>query len=720
MKLKSKLVLGNMLMVVLTMGSLSMSQWFISSYFSDEILEETADNISQSFTKHAQEQAEQSIAYLSEALLNPMFFYDIETIYAILEPALANESVLFIKVFDAEGLIVHTGAEVELAYGTKLGMPMVMESVLSEQIPFTQVLPSTLVIARPLTMNKTLIGGIVMSYSLKALQEDIEKNSAIIHDINGERRHYSAVFSLILTILMCLVSLFFSVIMAKTMTRPINTLLQHSKRISKGNYQIPNNIRRSDELGELAMAFDSMDSNLKQRNDEIEFLAYNDPLTKLPNRTMFIECLDRLTKQRAQSNEAFAVLFLDLDDFKRVNDNLGHSAGDELLCEVADVLKKSMRRWIQTNPDDAAQCVIARVGGDEFLLRLSQVRNVGMVAKFASDVVNTLKLPVYLSSVGESVVIGASIGVAMYPDSGQTPEALVKSADMAMYSVKEGGKGGCCFFNQEIEQKILAKGMIEKELRIAIEDFSQFQLYYQPKLDLKTKRIIGAEVLLRWCHPTKGYIPPSEFISVAESTELIHILGEWVVEQTCQNIQMWESAVELPSGFHVAINLSPKQLFGNKTLRVLSSQISKHKIDVARLHIEVTETALMFDKLSAKKTLDDLREMGIEVWLDDFGTGYSSLCFLREFNIDGLKIDRSFVNDIEHDTNDRALCAAIVTMAHQLGIKVIAEGIETPYHSDFLAQLNCDFGQGYLFAKPVPTEEMSNMLQNGIDGPLDS
>jgi EAL domain-containing protein (putative c-di-GMP-specific phosphodiesterase class I) len=262
--------------------------------------------------------------------------------------------------------------------------------------------------------------------------------------------------------------------------------------------------------------------------------------------------------------------------------------------------------------------------------------------------------------------------------------------------------------------------MIEKELRIAIEDFSQFQLYYQPKLDLKTKRIIGAEVLLRWCHPTKGYIPPSEFISVAESTELIHILGEWVVEQTCQNIQMWESAVELPSGFHVAINLSPKQLFGNKTLRVLSSQISKHKIDVARLHIEVTETALMFDKLSAKKTLDDLREMGIEVWLDDFGTGYSSLCFLREFNIDGLKIDRSFVNDIEHDTNDRALCAAIVTMAHQLGIKVIAEGIETPYHSDFLAQLNCDFGQGYLFAKPVPTEEMSNMLQNGIDGPLDS
>jgi diguanylate cyclase (GGDEF)-like protein len=704
-------------MVVLTMGCLSLSQWLISSYYSDEILEETAINISDSFTSHAKNQAEQTVKYLSEALFNPMFFFDIDNIHSILEPALENTDVIFIKVFDADGLIVHTGEDVVVNYGSGLNMPRVQEKVLSNQETYTEIKSSSLIVARPIMMNKKLLGGIVMSYSLKALKEDITRNSTIIGDITEASRSYSAVLSITLTIFMCLVSLLFSMLLAKTMTLPINQLLKHSKRISKGIFQVSNNIQRSDELGELAQAFDTMDLNLKQRNEEVEFLAYNDPLTKLPNRSQFIKCLDRCIHRCKQSKEVFAVFFIDLDEFKRVNDNLGHQAGDELLCEVAQTLTNALRKMGQTTTKENPQCMIARVGGDEFLLRLSGIKKQETVSKFASDIVNSLKLPIYLSSVGESVVVGASVGVALFPDSGNASEDLVKSADMAMYSAKENGKGRYCFFNHEIEQKILASGVIEKELRAAIEDFSQFRLLYQPKLDLKTGRLVGVEALIRWLHPTKGNISPVEFIPIAEATDIIHTLGEWIVMQACKDIQEWGSTYHLPHEFHVAINLSPKQLYGDKALRTFQYQIQKHQIEATRLHIEVTETALMLDRASAKKTLDDLRSMGIKVWLDDFGTGYSSLGFLREFNIDGLKIDQSFVNDLDRDMNDRALCAAVISMAHQLGIRVVAEGIETAVQSNFLAQSHCDCGQGYLFAKPMCAETLSKKFETGLSKP---
>ncbi|MEZ8745170.1 EAL domain-containing protein [Vibrio sp. 10N.261.49.A5] len=720
MKLKGKLVLGNMLMVVLTMGCLSLSQWLISSYYSDEILEETATNIAENFTSQAQSQAEQTVEYLSDALFDPMYFYDIDNINSILEPAFENKDVIFIKVFDANGLIVHTGEDVVLGYGSNLDMPRVQENVLNKQEAYTEINSSALIVARPITMNKTRLGGIVMSYSLKAVKDDIEKNNTIIKDITESSRSYSAVLSITLTMFMCLVSLLFSMLLAKTMIRPINQLLQHSKRISKGIFQVPNNIQRSDELGELAQAFDSMDSSLKQRNEEVEFLAYNDPLTKLPNRSQFIKCLERCIHRCKQSKEVFAVFFIDLDEFKRVNDNLGHQAGDELLSEVAQTLTNSLKKMGQIATKDEPQCMIARVGGDEFLLRLSGVKTQDTVSKFASDIVHSLKQPIYLNSVGESVVVGASVGVALYPDSGNTSEDLVKSADMAMYSAKENGKGRYCFFNQEIEQKILARGVIEKELRSAIDDFSQFRLLYQPKFDLKTGHVVGVEALIRWHHPTKGNISPIEFIPIAEATDIIHTLGDWIVMQACKDIQEWDFRHHLPPEFYVAINLSPKQLYGDKALRTFQYQTKKHQVEVTRLHIEVTETALMFDKVSAKKTLDDLRSMGIKVWLDDFGTGYSSLGFLREFNIDGLKIDRSFVNDLECDMNDRALCAAVVSMAHQLGIKVVAEGIETTIQSSFLAQSHCDYGQGYLLAKPMCAETLSEKLETGLSKPKDT
>lgn len=713
MKLKSKLVMGNMLMVILTMGSLTFSQLLIYSYYGDEILVKTSDNISERFVAHARSQAEQTVSYLSEALLNPMYFYDIETIRSLIEPALRIESVIAIKVFDTTGLVIHTGKESDYDYGMPLDMPLVEEAVLGNKRAYTKAGSSELTIARPLTMNKKLLGGLVMTYSLKAVQKDIADNKSIIKNINGLSRQYSTALTAIVTIVMCLVSLFLSILIASTLINPITKLLWHSRRISKGEYQVPNNIHRNDELGELASAFDEMDTNLKERNEAIEFLAYNDPLTELPNRTQFLKFLESQINSTNESDEAFAVFFIDLDEFKRINDNLGHQAGDELLCEAASILRGAVQKTQTIHKLSKLNSLIARVGGDEFLLCLSGVNNPESVSKFASEIVNVFKQSIYLRGSGEFVVVGASVGIALYPDSGNTPEDLVKNADIAMYTAKSNGKGGFCQFNYEMERQVLSRGLIERELRSAIVDFSQFQLFYQPKIDLKTGDIVGAEALLRWQHPNKGSISPAEFIPIAEATGIIHPLGEWIVQQACRDIQNWSSRA-IPPDFYVALNLSPKQLYGSKVFNILRQQLKRYSLEASRLHVEVTETALMLDKHSAKETLDSLRNIGIKVWLDDFGTGYSSLGYLREFNIDGLKIDRSFVSDIDTDSNDRSLCSAIISMAHQLGIKVVAEGIETTTQSSFLSDAKCDYGQGYLFAKPMPARELEQKLRGTL------
>lgn len=709
MKLKSKLVLGNMLMVILTMGCLSFSQWIISSYFGEKIVEKTSDNMADSFVAHTREKAEQTINYLSDALLNPMYFYDIETIHALLEPALKDNSTLAIKVFDTKGIVIHTGSDLVNDYGMALQMPLLEKAVLDRRQAYFENNIDTLATARPLILNNELLGGVVMEYSLKSMQEDIQDNKTIIKEINQLSNRYSTLLIALVTITMCLISLFLSILMANTIIVPITQLVHHSKRIKKGLYQTPNLIQRDDELGLLAKSFNEMDSSLKQRSDAIEFLAYNDPLTKLPNRMQFIDFLEQKLKSSSQTYNPFAVFFIDLDEFKRVNDNLGHQAGDELLCEVASRISDSVRKTSQIEKQNATN-LLARVGGDEFLLYVSGIHDLSSANRFAVDVLGELKKPIFLPEPSESIVVGASIGIALYPESGTTSEELVRNADIAMYAAKSCGKGNYRHFTQEMEQQVINKGQIERDLRSAMSDFSQFELYYQPKIDLKTARIVGAEALIRWNHPSKGYILPGEFIPVAEATDIIHPLGDWVIEQTCRDLRVWRDF--LPSSeFHIALNLSAKQLYARKIADTVSQYLKEYQLPSSYMHVEVTETALMVDKKSAKETLDTLRTIGIEVWLDDFGTGYSSLGYLREFSIDGVKIDRSFISDIQEDANDRALCSAIISMAHQLGIKTVAEGIETHQQSAFLTQESCDFGQGYLYGKPMPAKELTQKLQ---------
>ncbi|MBA5762524.1 EAL domain-containing protein [Vibrio sp. 404] len=710
MKLKAKLVFGNTLLVFLALGVLSLSQWLVSKHYAEEMVTKSSANLSERFVEHALGQAEQTTSYLTEALINPMYFFDLEGVQSLLKPALKNPLIQKIQVFDNQGKIFQTGGQSIDHYGQALEMPDVEKYTLELRQRYIQQNETNLLIANPLIFNNELLGGLVIQYSLETVYVDIERNKSIILGINELSQQSNASFIVIIAIIMCLVSLVFALMLANTLIKPISALVQHSERISKGQYLQLNSISRSDELGELALAFNEMDTNLKERTDAIEFLAYNDHLTQLPNRTQFIRCLQRLINSKKSEKDAFAILFIDLDEFKKINDNFGHQAGDELLCEVATIINRQVNKSIaSTSYDELENSIVARIGGDEFLLCLPHIRNFDAASQLAKQLLTDLNSSIFLPSPNESVIIGASIGIAMYPFAGATPEDLVKRADIAMYEAKASGRGTHCHFTWEMEQVVSSRSEIERDLRLAVTNFSEFEVWYQPQVDLRTQEIIGVEALLRWHHPTKGSISPDKFIPIAEVTGIILPLGDWIIDQVCRDIAAWQD-VSLTDSFHVAINLSAKQLYGQTLPELIARKLSQYGLPSHRLHMEVTETALMKDKQCAKQALDSLREMGIQVWLDDFGTGYSSLGYLREFNIDGLKIDRCFVADIENETNDRALCAAIISMAHALGVKVVAEGVETITQSNYLNDHQCNFGQGYLFAKPMPVHQLTDRI----------
>ncbi len=724
MRLKAKVVSGSVFLVMLTLGVLVYTQQRVSDYYTQDIVEKTSENISQSLINNAQIQVEQLMAYLSDALINPFYRYDLTGVQALLEPALNNENLTKIQVFDSQGNIFHDGSEGILVYGEPVQHADLIDAVLNQRVVFTAIEGKTLIMACPLILGHDVLGGLLLEYSLDEVYQNIHQNQTIIETTHETSTTSSAKLFFGIAILLFLMSLTLALVLSNGIVRPIEQLVRHANRIGLGQHGIDNDIQRNDELGTLAHSFNHMDKNLKERTEAIEFLAYHDVLKRLPNRAQFMDFLNKRIDHGLKYNRSFAVLFIDLDEFKGINDNLGHSAGDELLCSVANSIKAEVEKRVNSHRDQASY-FISRVGGDEFLMCLPNLepfnrQGIGqtehvIVSNLAQQLISTLSKPIWLEKSNESVVVGASIGIALYPQAGQNAEQLVKHADIAMYSAKNSGKGQFCFFNEEMEKEMIYRNELEKELRLAIEDFSAFHMYYQPKIELSSGRIIGAEALIRWIHPTRGFISPDVFIKIAESTGMIIPLGEWIVKQVAKDMyQIYGFCAN--EDFHLALNVSAKQLYGNSIAHLLSRQLITYQLPPQCFHVEVTETLLMQDRQTAKENLDKIRALGIEIWLDDFGTGYSSLGYLLDFNIDGIKIDRSFVNDITTDQHSQALCSAIINMAKKLDIKVVAEGVEEIEQSNYLLNEECDYAQGYFYSRPIPLNDFTLLLEENALG----
>ena len=436
----------------------------------------------------------------------------------------------------------------------------------------------------------------------------------------------------------------------------------------------------------------------KQKEELIWKQANYDMLTGLPNRRLFLDRLEQEIKKVNRSGLPLALLFLDLDRFKEVNDTLGHAKGDELLVEAARRIAGQLR-----DTD-----TVARMGGDEFMIILTEVSERLHLEHIAHSINQALSDPFHLGE-GNVAYVSASIGIALYPDDASEVEALFRDADQAMYSAKTQGRNRFNYFTRSMQHEAHEKLALTNDLRHALAR-AELEVYYQPIVDMADGRIVKAEALLRWHHPARGMISPEVFIPLAEESGLIIEIGEWVFEQAIASIMRWREVCGhiVP----VSVNKSPVQ-FDKAVRHPWMDKLARANLPARSINVEITERLLIKDSQQVKLRLAEFRNRGVEVSVDDFGTGFSSLAYLMQFDIDYLKIDRAFVSQLADSGSNQALTEAIIQMAHKLGIRTIAEGVETAAQRDLLAALGCDFMQGYLYAPPLPAHAFEQLLQAG-------
>lgn len=436
----------------------------------------------------------------------------------------------------------------------------------------------------------------------------------------------------------------------------------------------------------------------KHAQEQIHFQAHYDELTKLPNRRLFQDRLQQEIKKAQRDNNQLALLFIDLDNFKEINDTLGHEQGDQLLRETSQRLRDCVRE----------ADTVARLGGDEFTIILPGVRTTGEVEQVAQKIIGSLMLPFNLGN--NTGYVSASIGITIYPLDGHNSTELLKNADQAMYEAKHLGKNRFSYFTSAMQQASQLRLMLTNEMREALQH-EQFEMYFQPIHEISSGKVVKAEALIRWHHPERGFVSPAAFIPLAEEVGLVSEIGEFAFTSSVYQLQQWTQ--QLGIQLDVAINLSPRQIAGKTDFEAWIEKLQFAGVATQNITLEITEGSLLDENLDVQRKLRRLREVGFRMAIDDFGTGYSSLSYLKKFEVDFLKVDQSFVRDLATDTNDRALVEAIIVMAHKLGIKVIAEGCETAEQLEVLVQAGCDLVQGYYYAKPMPSAQFIRYVANG-------
>ncbi|MED4454488.1 putative bifunctional diguanylate cyclase/phosphodiesterase [Metabacillus fastidiosus] len=450
----------------------------------------------------------------------------------------------------------------------------------------------------------------------------------------------------------------------------------------------------SNQLEEQLIKNSEITKQLKIKNEQLNHQAYYDYLTGLPNRFMLFENLNRFIANMDSQKKQMAIMFIDLDRFKTINDTLGHISGDYLIQQVAKRLRKSI-------PEED---FVYRHGGDEFIILLEETDK-EQYTKIASSILDLFSSPFSVNN--ERLFTTASIGISIYPFHGEDAETLIKNADTAMYEAKERGKNTYQLYNSEPDDKIIRRMKLENGLRTVLEN-NELSIYYQPQVNLRTGKIKGVEALLRWHHPELGFIPPDEFIPLAEETGAIISIGEWVLETACKQAKSWQMSV-FPS-LCVSVNVSIRQIKEDNFVDIVSNILQKSELEPSYLELEITET-LMQNIDTSLTIFNQLKKLGVQISIDDFGTGYSSLSLLAHLPIDYLKIDRSFTNNMLEHSNTISIVKTIINMGRNLNLKIVAEGIEEERQELFLSQHGCHIGQGYYYSRPIPVEELSELLE---------
>jgi len=500
-------------------------------------------------------------------------------------------------------------------------------------------------------------------------------------------------------------------ILKKQLITPIRKLSLAASEMGRGQVLVPIDIDSNDEIGELATTFREMGKNLNHYHEQVRYVAYHDSLTGLPNRVMFKDYLNRATAEARRDLQELAILFLDLDNFKRINDTLGHQSGDKLLKAFADRLSKHLRETdvVSHHSREDASRVIARLAGDEFIILLPRTRGPGEAQKVANRILKSLSEPFVISM--QELYVSASIGIAMHPEDGETAGELLKNADIAMYHAKKLGRNNFQYYSRKLNEESAEKLKIEGKLRHALEN-DALELHYQPQINLTTGQISGVEALLRWEDPELGKVGPDVFIPIAEEYGLIVQISEWVINEACRQAQQWITAFNLP--ITMSINISAVH-FNNQSLEaMIAGALRTTGLNPRYLELELTETSILQDLNQATDTLDAFKSMGLGLALDDFGTGYSSLSYLMKLPFDRLKIDQSFIRNLKTETKGTAIVSAIINMSHSLSMSVIAEGVEQKEHMQILLQMQCDHIQGFYISRPLTAKKLEYFISHRI------
>ncbi len=491
----------------------------------------------------------------------------------------------------------------------------------------------------------------------------------------------------------------------RMITDPIHSLVQSMLQVSEGkDYSHRVQKQSNDELGRLFDGFNDMleelerrDLALRKNESHLDYLAYHDPLTKLANRLLFHDRLEHSMLRAKRLISRIAILFIDLDRFKYINDSLGHDAGDRVLCVVAERLQGQVRE----------ADTLARLGGDEFVIILEQLKKTEDLSRFVKKLMKELEQPILIAE--QKLHVTASIGLSIYPENGVNADSLMSAADIAMYQAKKNGTNTYRFYSEEMNTHSHESLIMENKLREALSR-NQLTLYYQPQFELKTGYLVGFEALIRWNSPDLGFVSPADFIPLAEESGLIVSIGEWVLLTACQTLKGLQENWQVP--LKMAVNISPRQFQHDSLVQTVSEALYRSQIEPCCLELELTEGMVMNNVDHAISKMNDLDAMGVQLSIDDFGTGYSSLGYLKKFPISRLKIDQSFVKDLTNNSSDQAIVNSVIALGKNMSLEIVAEGIETVEQYDYLKEEGCEQGQGFLMGKPMNKAELVSFLDS--------
>ncbi|HET6603994.1 MAG TPA: EAL domain-containing protein [Xanthomonadaceae bacterium] len=637
------------------------------------------------------------VSMIADALTNPLYYFDLVSVGEIVQSALSQPDVSYVIVFDADGRIVHDGSRDIPSFGQEMTDAQAPEAAAAATI-HTQMTEEVVDVAHPIRIGQEKLGGVRIGLSMEAPRHAEAMAQAILDEriavtVARNRTWLIVVFAALLAMGLAL-----SLLVRRGLVQPVRRLADAAQSVEAGRFELRLESTRSDELGDLFRAFQRMGDSLKRHDRDIRQIAYGDSLTGLPNRLAFREILDRKLLTLQAGGGELALLFVDLDDFKRVNDTLGHDAGDHVLGQFALRLQHCLRLI------DDENAVVARFGGDEFVAMFGGQRVRDAAAHLAEAMLAELQSPVSIEQ--RQVFLGASVGITLFPQDAHSSALLLKNGDIAMYQAKVAGKNCYRFYSKAMDQAVERRVQLEGDLRGAWAR-GELSLSYQPIFELESGRLLGAEALMRWQHPELGVIPPSVFVDVAEQTGLIEDIGRLVLQRACNEALRWKRLGDAP---FVSVNVSPRQLRSGDLAEMVGSLLAETGLPPERLHLELTETAVLGDELQTGAVLSRLRSMGVKIWLDDFGTGFSGLSHLRRVPVDGVKIDRSFIADMLRDPDDLALTSAIIAMAHSLGITVVGEGVENEGQFAVLRERGCDLAQGYWLGRPMSASELARRL----------